>query len=95
MAKKKASSDPLDEVRKAVGTKKFVIGTARTMKALMAGNASKVFITKNCPEALKQDLQVHASAEGIQIEELPVANDELGTICKKMFAISVVSLLKE
>ncbi len=95
MAKKKSSKDSLAEVRKAVGTKKFVIGADRTIKELMRGNVAKVFVTENCHKEMKENLMIHASAGKVPVEELPVPNDELGTICKKLFAISVVCLLKE
>jgi ribosomal protein L30E len=95
MVKKNTSADPLSEVRKAIGTKKFVIGMQKTIKELMRGNVAKVFVTENCKDDMKENVQLHASADKVPVEELPIPNDELGTICKKVFAISVVCLLKE
>lgn len=93
MAKQK--TDAMSEVRKAVGTKKFVIGEERAVKALKSGKAAKVFFTQNCADSAKESIRRYAAEAGVPAEELPVQNDELGTICKKMFSISVVSLLKE
>ena len=54
----------------------------------------KVFLSYNCAENIKKDIIYYSKISKIEVIELAQRNDELGTICKKLFPISVLSLSK-
>lgn len=84
----------MEEFKKFIGTDKLIIGTKRTMKALRHADVAKIFLANNCPEMLVEDIEHYASFSDIPVEKLAVACDELGSVCKKPFMVSVVTLLK-
>ena len=84
-----------EEIKKYVQQKKVIIGTERTIKALKNGKILKVFISSNCKEDTRNDLERYGKISSIEIIKLKFPNDELGTICKKPFLISVMGLKKE
>jgi ribosomal protein L30E len=96
MAKKaKKAPSKATEVRALAGTKKLVIGTDRVMDMLKTGKISKVFVTVNCPEAVRESIAKYASLSKAEVVELEIPNDELGVVCKKPFSISIAGVLKE
>jgi large subunit ribosomal protein L30e len=87
-------ADSTAEIRKLMADKRLVLGTAQVEKLVRQGKLAKVYLSSNCPPDVKSDLQRFCSLEGIECQELPVSNEELGVWCKKPFAISVVGVLK-
>lgn len=84
----------MDEIKKNLTTGKLVIGTKRTIKAIKSAQVAKIFVASNCPEIISEDIEYYGSFDGVPVEKLNVACDELGILCKKPFLISVVSVLK-
>lgn len=85
---------PIEEVQKKLKTKDIIIGTDRTIRHLKLGQLAKVFISKNCSNVIKEDINYYGNLSNIPIEELDQTNEELGVICKKPFYISVLSIKK-
>ena len=94
MAKKTVVSKTIEEIRRALKNKKAVIGTEESVKNLKLGKLSKIFLTSNCPESIVSDIEHYARLSNTEVVKLEQPNDELGTVCKKPFAISVISILK-
>ena len=87
--------DVNEEIKKLIATPKIIIGTQRTLKGIRAGKIAKIFLAKNVKETTRSDIETYAKAEGnIEIVSLELLNDELGTMCKKPFAISVLGELR-
>ncbi|MBR9691294.1 50S ribosomal protein L30 [Candidatus Woesearchaeota archaeon] len=84
----------IDDIKKIIKEGKAVIGTNDVMKSLKLGKISKVYITINCPDSVKDDIKYYASLSGAEVVQLKQPNDELGIVCKKPFAISVIGLIK-
>jgi large subunit ribosomal protein L30e len=84
----------IDEIRKIIKEKKDVIGTDNVMKNLKVGKLSKVYLTSNCPEGVKEDVKHYAGLSKTEVVQLSQPNDELGVVCKKLFAISMMGLRK-
>lgn len=82
------------EVKKMLKEGKVVIGTERTLKSLKKGEVEKVIITDNCDEKILDDIKHYGSLSDVEILRIGLPNEELGIICKKPFAISVLSILK-
>ncbi|MEM4240406.1 MAG: ribosomal L7Ae/L30e/S12e/Gadd45 family protein [Candidatus Woesearchaeota archaeon] len=87
-------ADATTEIRKLMADKRLVLGTARVQKLARQGKLAKIYVSANCPPALKEDFKRHCSISGLDCQELQVTNEELGVWCKKPFAISVVGVLK-
>ena len=84
----------IEEIKKHLKTPNLVIGAEKTLKALRNNELIKVFIASNAPENVVKDLEYYASISKIEVEKLDVPNDELGTVCKKPFAIAVIGMKK-
>ena len=79
----------LEELKKALKENKLIYGKDRTMKMIKSGKATNIFLASNCPAIVKQDMKKLANISKIVITELKESNEDLGTICKKTFSISV------
>lgn len=97
MAKKskKQTVDPAIELRKLAGTDKIVIGTDLVLKQLKLGSISKVFVTVNCPDKIRESVERYADFSKAEVVKLKIPNEELGIVCKKPFSISVAGIKKE
>ncbi|MGM5481803.1 MAG: ribosomal L7Ae/L30e/S12e/Gadd45 family protein [Nanobdellota archaeon] len=84
----------MKEIRDNLTTGKLIIGTRRTMKKMKQATIEKVFLAKNCPGLIADDIKHFASLDDVKVEQLNTNCDELGTMCKKPFHVSVVSILK-
>jgi len=78
-----------DELAKALKEKTLTIGADRTIKNLEKGKVKKVFIAKNCPNKIKDEIMKHK--DKIEVVELDINNEELNVVLKKPFNISVLS----
>ncbi len=88
------AKEHIAEIKKLLEEKKLVIGTDRTLKNLKTGKAGKVFVCSNPSAETKSDLAHYGKLSGVLIVELDIPNDELGVICKKPYAIAVLSTAK-
>jgi len=95
MTKKQTTDKKILEIRKLMKTDKAVVGTERTLKLLKLGKIEKVYVTVNCPENVKNDLDYYNKISKFSIVNLKYPNEELGTICKKLFSISILGVKKE
>ncbi|MEM2916602.1 MAG: ribosomal L7Ae/L30e/S12e/Gadd45 family protein [Candidatus Woesearchaeota archaeon] len=87
-------NDVASEIKKLLADKRLVTGTEQAMKRLRQGKLAKVYLSANCPAMTKEDFLRHCTLAGIECQELPVSNEELGVWCKKPFAICVIGVLK-
>ncbi len=83
------------EVKKQLESNKLVFGTEKSVQQLKLGKAQKIFLSKNCPEQIRKDIFHYASLSNTEVDILDEENTEIGGICKKPFAISVLALLKQ
>lgn len=80
-----------EDLRKALKEGHLIYGTDKTMKMLKNGKLSTIFLASNCPSKTREEIKSLAKLSSINIKELKETNEELGTICKKTFSISVAS----
>ncbi len=85
----------IDEIKNNLKSKRLVLGASVAVKSLKRGSLAKVFLSSNCPESLRKDIAHYCGISGCSVETLDVQNDELGVVCKKLFPVSVVGLLKQ
>ncbi len=88
-------ADLLNEVRAAVKEKDVVIGADETLKLLRNGKIKKVFLAANVQAAAKQSIHRYGTLGNVEVVELRITNEELGTLCKKPFSISVIGVSAE
>ena len=81
------------EIKKLFKEDKLVLGSTATFKKIKLGKISKVFVSKNCPEQVKKDLDYYANIGNIEIVNVAMTNEEIGVLCKKPFFISVIGVL--
>jgi len=87
-------ADTMVELRKLLAEKRLAIGTARVLKLVRQDKLAKVYLSSNCPAAVKDDLNRYCGQNGIECQDVGVPNEELGVWCKKPFAISAIGVLK-
>lgn len=85
-----------DDLRKMLTEEKdkVIIGARRTLKMIKNGKVEKVFLAKNVPEDIKNDILYYSKIGNFEVEILNYTNEEIGLLLKKPFKISVVSILK-
>lgn len=83
----------MDEIKKNLGTEKLQYGFKQAVKGLKSGKAGKVFVANNCPELMLDDINYYANINGTEVETVDMNCDDLGTLCKKPFMISVITLV--
>ena len=94
MAKEKIKDKDVEEIKELLKENKILIGTERVMKYLKNNKISKVIISSNCNKEIIDDFSHYSKLSGIDIKILNYPNDEIGVICKKPFAISVLGVLR-
>ncbi|MBD3361860.1 hypothetical protein GF358_03650 [Candidatus Woesearchaeota archaeon] len=93
MAKKKVSERAM-QIRKLLVANKLVVGAERTVKALRNGKLSEIMVSATCADSTIERLDKYAKFSGVNVKKLRMPSDELGVVCKKPFAISVLGVLK-
>lgn len=83
-----------DDIKKLASTDRLVIGTALTIKGLKQGTLERVYVTVNCPTGVQEDLTHYAKLAGAEVVQAGVENEELGIICKRRHAVSVLGVKK-
>jgi large subunit ribosomal protein L30e len=79
----------LSSLKAALKDGKVVFGTEKTFKALKNNKVTEVFVSKNCPDEFKESIEYYGKLNKIKVSMLDIFNDELGSICKKPFSVSV------
>ena len=85
----------IEEIKKILKEKKYIIGTETGIKNLKQGKTEKIFLASNCNPETKKEIEHLAKISNTEIVLLKQPNDELSTICKKPFSISMLSTLKK
>ena len=81
----------LDLLKKSLKQEKLVYGFRSTLKNLKNGKVSRIFLAKNCPDNLKNKLNLY----NVELVELKEQNKEIALICKKKFSVNILSSLKK
>ena len=84
----------LNDFKKLLDDQKLVLGAQRTLKLLRQNKAAKVWLSANVDAATLDDIQHFASLNKVEVVQMQHSNVELGELCRKPFAVSVVSVPK-
>jgi len=80
------------DLRVKIQEKKVVIGAESVLKGLKSQKVQKVYLAKNCPAKLHEDVKYYARVAEIPVVEMNYTNEELGVFCKKNFFVSVLAI---
>lgn len=80
----------IEELKKAIKEKELIIGSNQVIERLKAGKIKEVFLSRDCSEVTKKDIQHYNKISKIKIDLLDVTAVEIGALCKKQFSISVL-----
>jgi ribosomal protein L30E len=94
MAIKKKVAAGIAVIKKLLGSDKLLLGTNEVLKCMKRAELETVYLSKNAPQSVRDDIAHYANINGTEVVELEQPNDELGHICKKGFSISVIGVLK-
>ena len=83
-----------EQIRKLIEDKKVTIGATATAKALHADQLKTLVISSNAATQTRDSLTRSAALSGVAIDDISITNDDLGTMCKKPFAIQVLGIRK-
>ena len=86
--------DSIKEIKQLLKTKKLIFGTKQVIKSIKQNKIEKFFISSNCKNETKEDLQHYANIVKVKGLSLTSSNKDMGILCKKPFSISVVGVLK-
>lgn len=84
--------DAVSEVKLAMKEGTAIIGFQRTMKLLRKNKIKKVFFASNTAKRTKEDIMHYSSIAQVPVEQLKLTNEDVGTMCKKPFSISVIGV---
>ena len=88
----KTIDEDMKELRTLIQAGKAIVGADRTLKSLREKKIAKVFLARNCPQKVRDDLEHYAGLAEVPIIETGMSNEEFGIFCKKNFFVSVVGI---
>lgn len=80
-------------IRMAVDTGKVLLGSEKTIKAALSGNAKMIIVASNCPTERKQDLKHYTQLSDVPVLEYVGTAIELGNVCGKPFPVAAMTVL--
>lgn len=92
---KKIVDATVNEIQALLAQNKLTIGTEVTLKELKRGKLAKVYVTKNAPEMVKDDLSHYTGIGSVELIELEQNNEELGIVTRKPYHVSVIGVTKD
>lgn len=81
-----------EKIKSLNNSDKLILGTKETLTNLKLGKVESIYLSSNCPATTKT--QIESVANDIEIVNMDLTNEELGSLCKKPYTVSVISILK-
>mgnify|MGYP002635913009 CR=1 FL=1 len=81
----------MEQLKDAFKEKTLTYGFKESIKKIKIKKVGTVFIAKDCPEDMREDIKLNAKISGVNIIELDATSQEIGAVCKKPFPITVLS----
>jgi len=81
------------EIKNVIRTGKYILGSKRSLKAVLMGKARAVIVASKIPPAVEADVVHYAKLSGIPVIRYPGTSYELGLICGRQFPVSVMAVL--
>lgn len=87
------SLDIQKELKITVKTGKIILGSKRTIKALMLRKGVLAICSSNCPEEIKKRIHQYAKLSNLPIYTFPGTSLELGAALGKPFMVSALTIV--
>ncbi len=81
------------ELQTTLRTGKVVIGSRRTIKAVLNGKPKLVIVAANAPTDVRRDLEVYCKLANIPLYVFPGTSWDLGGLCRKPFMVAALAIL--
>ncbi|RJS86923.1 50S ribosomal protein L30e [Candidatus Bathyarchaeota archaeon] len=78
------------ELRMALKTGRFHLGSKSALKELLKGRAKLIILSSNCPEHYRRQIEEYAKLAGVPILRHRKDSIDLGTLCGKPFPVSAI-----
>ena len=75
-------------------TKKLVIGSEETFKAIGSSKIKEVFVSTNYPSEKLSQLENLSNILSFKINKLKIGSEELGARCRRPHSVLIVGLLE-
>lgn len=82
----------LKQLRAQVQEGKLIVGKEKVLKRLQTKKIQRVYLARNCPEKLLDEISHYAQLADVPVIMLEQNNEELGIFCKKNFLVAVVGI---
>jgi len=89
-----SKKDYLKTIKESLKSKKVIIGTEETLKNLKNNKLKTVFLASNVKASVKDEIISLGKMSEVEVVPLDIPNSEFGTICRKPFPISILSIMK-
>ena len=81
-------------IKKVIQERKTVIGREQVLRHLKRGKLESIYLTSNIDEHTKSMVEKYCSLSNVGVIHIPFNNQELGTLCKKPFPVSILGVVK-
>jgi large subunit ribosomal protein L30e len=79
-------------IRTAVDAGHVILGTKKTLDAVLTGDVKFVAVASNCDRNSREDLDRYSKLSGTQVHEFNGSSVELGEVCGKPFIVSMLAV---
>ncbi|CCE85529.1 Piso0_005132 [Millerozyma farinosa CBS 7064] len=94
MAPKTKSNDNINaKLGLVIKSGKYTLGYKSAVKALRSGKAKLIVVAGNTPILRKSELEYYAMLSKTQVYYFTGGNNELGTVCGKLFRVGTLAIL--
>lgn len=79
-------------VKKAIKEKRVILGSKRSIEAILRKEAKMVIIAENCPEEYRKDAEKFAKLANVELVHYHGSGVELGELCRKPFSVAMLAI---
>ena len=80
-----------ETLKKVLKEHEMTLGHNETLKKVKRGNVTTVFLSSDCKPEVRKSMQYYKTIGSFTVVDLEITGHEVGTLCKKLFPISVLS----
>lgn len=81
------------EIKSVIRTGKYILGSKRSLEAVLMGKAKAVVIASKILPTVEADALHYANLGRIPVIRYPGTSYDLGLVCGKQFPVSVMAIL--
>ncbi|MCX8208848.1 MAG: 50S ribosomal protein L30e [Sulfolobales archaeon] len=81
------------EIKNVIRTGKYLLGSKKSLKAILTGRARAVVVASKIPPEIEIDVLHYSKLGNIPVVRYPGSSYDLGLVCGKQFPVSVIAIL--